>query len=400
MSADHFVKVFDVLDAGYRDWTFPAFGLIFVAVGTVIAVFPMIARMAGIPFLSFQSRWRAFSRYGMVVLAILWTAVVFLATYSAHLRHKWLVEENRCSVVAGPVEHFVPMPSAGHAQETFTVAGVPFGYSDFGVTDAFNNTRAYGGPINANSYVRICYDPSDNAILRLEIRDFTGKLKDYSTAASFFPQLPPAPDVGRNNPPHDVPRNNPPATIEWFGTLAFVLLIADFAAIQVLFLPYLRTFFRLKTMPVRDSPIPATLEAGKKIKLRNCTILWDRETRVIWLRPRGLNVLQVPFAVAALSMDAGDRWISAARIRFSPAPPLFFALLLAQVYWSTSATMRPGVTFPSPAVVVGIFVLLFLIGAPIGLLRLRSRMEILVRDALAELKDMSGPWSRRAPALA
>jgi hypothetical protein len=285
MGADHFVKVFDVLDAGYRDWMFPAFGLIFVAIGTVIAVFPKIVKMTGIPFLTFQSGWRAFARYGMVVFAILWTAVVFLATYSVHLRHKSLVEENRCPVVEGPVEHFVPMPSAGHAQETFIVSGVLFGYSDFGVTDAFNNTRAYGGPINADSYVRICYDPSDNAILRLEIRDFTGKLKDYSTAESFFPQLALAPDVGRNNPPHDVPRNNPPGTIEWFGVMAFVLLIVDFIAIQVLFLPYLRTFFRLKTMPVRDCPVPAALEVGKKIKLRNCVILWDRGTRAIWLRP-------------------------------------------------------------------------------------------------------------------
>jgi hypothetical protein len=31
---------------------------------------------------------------------------------------------------------------------------------------------SHGGPIGADSYVRICYDPKSNTILRLEIRDF------------------------------------------------------------------------------------------------------------------------------------------------------------------------------------------------------------------------------------
>jgi len=59
------------------------------------------------------------------------------------------------------------MPYTGHADESFNVAGVHFRYSDFGATDAFNNTASHGGPITKDSYVRICYDPSGNAILRL-----------------------------------------------------------------------------------------------------------------------------------------------------------------------------------------------------------------------------------------
>ena len=33
MNPDRFVKVFDIVDSGFKDWTFPAFGLIFVVIG-------------------------------------------------------------------------------------------------------------------------------------------------------------------------------------------------------------------------------------------------------------------------------------------------------------------------------------------------------------------------------
>src|SRR5216683_4056122 len=153
MDTDHFVKVFDILDTGFRDWTFSAFGLIFVAVGIVILVFPRFLKAVGIPYLNLQSR---FSRYFDLGFAILWTTLFFSLTYLGYLHHRSLAQENRCRAVEGPVEHFVPMAYGGHAQETFYVSGVRFGYSDFEITDGFNNTSSHGGPINASSYVRIC----------------------------------------------------------------------------------------------------------------------------------------------------------------------------------------------------------------------------------------------------
>src|SRR5712672_2359817 len=157
MNNDNFVKVFDIVDSGFRNWTFSAFGLIFVVVGIIIFVFPRIIKAIGIPNLNFESKSRTFFRYSFLGFAILWTAGTFFATYSVHLRHKALAEQNRCRVVEGTVEHFVPMPHSGHAQESFSVAGVPFRYSDFTITDGFNNTSSHGGPIRSNSYVRICY---------------------------------------------------------------------------------------------------------------------------------------------------------------------------------------------------------------------------------------------------
>ena len=154
-AADHFVKVFDVLDSRFKDWTFSAFGLVFVAVGIVIFFFPNMIRVTGIPYLNVQSGFQTFFRYSFIGFAILWTSISFFTTYSQYLRHKALAEEGRCRVVEGPVEHFIPMPYAGHSQETFSVDGVPFRYSDFIVTDGFNNTSSHGGPINSDSYVRI-----------------------------------------------------------------------------------------------------------------------------------------------------------------------------------------------------------------------------------------------------
>jgi len=48
----------------------------------------------------------------------------------------------------------------------------------FWPTDAFNNAASHARPINSDSYVRSCCDPSENAILRLQIRDFKGSLQD------------------------------------------------------------------------------------------------------------------------------------------------------------------------------------------------------------------------------
>ena len=150
-AAGRLVKIFDVQDSGFRDWTFPAFGLLFVVIGLFILVFPNLIRAVGIPYLNLQSGLQKSFPYVFVGFAVIWTAIAFFTTYSAYLRHRALVVEGRCNSVEGPVEHFVPMPYAGHAQESFSVAGVPFRYSDFIITDGFNNTSSHGGPIHGDS---------------------------------------------------------------------------------------------------------------------------------------------------------------------------------------------------------------------------------------------------------
>jgi hypothetical protein len=210
----HFVKVFDVLDSGFKDWPFSAFGLIFVVIGIGIFIFPNAVKAVGIPYLNVSSGFQKFSRYGFLGFALLWTAISFSATYSQHLRHKALAQDNRCRTVEGPVERFVPMPYAGHGVESFSVGGVSFRYSDFIITDGFNNTSSHGGPVSGDSYVRICYDPSDGIILHLEIRDFKGDVKDYAKTENIFPGPSDAVNISGKNPTINIP---------WYSNLFIVL---------------------------------------------------------------------------------------------------------------------------------------------------------------------------------
>jgi hypothetical protein len=391
-NAGHFVKVFAVADRGYN-WSLPAFGCIFIIVGFFIAIFPRIIKTTGIPFLNFKSKLRSFHRYFFLGFGILWTAITFIGTYSQYLRHKSLVQDNKCRVVEGLVQNFVAMPFAGHAQESFSIAGVQFAYSDFVVTDGFNNASSHGGLIKADSYVRICYDPSGNIILRLEIRDFKGDAKDYANAPNIFSDF-------FHAKPEDIQnlRNQkPPVELPWYSNLFVVLYFLDFAAILALFLPYVRTFFRIKTAIVYDCPVPKTLEAEKRVKLRNSMIYWDVDNHAIWLRPRGFNIFQIPLTVALLRTDPIGESVKEMEIRFSSGFPVVMIVFLWTVYRSMSAVMAIGPNPPPPAIFTGFMafaVLMFLVSGYFFLRRTRSRMTDLVAYALLELKEMQDSYPR------
>jgi len=74
------------------------------------------------------------------------------------------------SVVEGTVTNFHPMPYSGHQNETFSVNGVQFSYSDYVIVPCFNNTSSHGGPIREGLRVRIAY--SDDCILKLDVAGF------------------------------------------------------------------------------------------------------------------------------------------------------------------------------------------------------------------------------------
>lgn len=71
------------------------------------------------------------------------------------------------AVAEGTVSNFHPMPSSGHGEETFSVNGVRFSYSDYVIVPCFNKTASHGGPMHEGLRVRIAY--SGNCILRLEV---------------------------------------------------------------------------------------------------------------------------------------------------------------------------------------------------------------------------------------
>jgi hypothetical protein len=281
-----------------------------------------------------------------------------------------MVEENRCWMVEGPVDHFVPMPYGGHASESFSVHGVPFKYSDFMITGGFNNTVSHGGPITSDSHVRICYDPSNNVILRLEIRGFNGTTK--RAGVGLFPRPPP----GRGS---DVAETFTP---QWFGLPIGAVVLLDLLGMIVLYRPYLRTFLRIGSMADRFMLRPE-LEPEKTIKLSHCLIYWDRPNHAIWLRPRGLVLFQIPMMVARIHVDADDRTVLGWEVRLSSGGVGFFVLGAAAACWSFVATALPHGGLP-PGVLAGLAAFTIVVGG-LNLRALRSRMMDLVTDALPEI---------------
>jgi hypothetical protein len=371
MPSDQFVKVFDVVDAGFRDWTFSAFGLIFVVAGAGIVLFPSIMRTLNIPYVEFERGSRT-AGFFFIAFAVLWTVFSFRQTYSEHLRHAALVQQNACSIVEGHVEHFSPMPYSGHVTESFSVSGISFHYSDFNATDAFNNAASHGGPINAESYVRICYDPQDNAILRLEIRGFEGEVKDYAS--------------WRNLIPWSSPEDGPVAWLFSYGGLLALLFLLDVIAIERLLLPYVRTFLRIDTQSGLNHRLPIKLEGERKVELGNSMIYWDKAHHAIWLRPRGFNLFQVPSMVAKLTVDTMDRAITGCEIRYSSGALIVLGLFVLIFDVLTSGMAR---SHMHQHLVKLAIVAIFAIGTIIAKVRaMRSRMQTLVDEAIGELGAM------------
>ena len=159
----HYQTVFDVATAGYNSWSFPAFGLIFIAVGALL-----VANRKNLPV-----QWRQGPKAGSLFsffflgFAVLWTLISSLSAYSKYASLSKARNTDSLIVVEGVVTDFRRMPVTGHAMEKFCVSGACFEYSDFVITGGFNNTSSHGGPIHEGLQVRVSY--VGNAIVKLEI---------------------------------------------------------------------------------------------------------------------------------------------------------------------------------------------------------------------------------------
>jgi hypothetical protein len=153
-----YTTVFEITQEPFN-WWFPAFGLIFIVLGTALI---FAAR-----------RWPSFTRakslgYFFVIFASLWTVVAFLGTYIIYRSAINYYHSKNYEVIEGIVESFQPMPYAGHRDECFTVRATRFCYSDYRITPEFNQTASHGGPIREGLPVRITHH--NGHILRLETR--------------------------------------------------------------------------------------------------------------------------------------------------------------------------------------------------------------------------------------
>lgn len=157
-----FVKVFDVAREGYSTWWFPAFGLIFVAIGGLLVFRPGLVQRYMRPR---RLNARVFG-WSYFIFGVLWTVATFVSTYTQYHTAASDLSNGRYEVVEGPVTNFVPMPSEGGSLESFVVGGRRFSYKD-SAAPGFHTTARHGGPIREGLYVRVTY--SGDLILRLEI---------------------------------------------------------------------------------------------------------------------------------------------------------------------------------------------------------------------------------------
>jgi hypothetical protein len=161
---------FDAANHG-PDWQFPAFGLLFVAIGAgLVLLGRMDPTKLGLPNWA-GPPWQRIFPYIFLGFAVLWTTIASAGVFGGWVA-TWLAEtRGQLAVVSGPIENFHPMPVDGHDTERFTVSNVHFEYSDYVVTSGFNQTSSHGGPIREGLLVRISYTGSqaDATIAKLEL---------------------------------------------------------------------------------------------------------------------------------------------------------------------------------------------------------------------------------------
>lgn len=156
---DQYRVVFDLYQKGF-EWWFPAYGLIFIAIG---GVFLWLRQILNWPL----PRPHRFAVYFGIGFAFL-SGVAFLSTFREYVTLHLVYTRSQFSVVEGRVTNFRPMPYEGHQDECFSVQSRTFCYSDFQVTAGFNNSASHGGPIREGLPVRVSY--IDSTIVRLDVR--------------------------------------------------------------------------------------------------------------------------------------------------------------------------------------------------------------------------------------
>ena len=169
-----FITVFDIAEAGYRNWTLPAFGLTFIVLGTIL----LRLFNAGI-FSGYQKRNifnRSFPIF-FIGLAVMCTGATFLVTFSDYWNAREALATKGVEYVEGVTQDFVPMVPHRN-EESFNINGVAFHYSDYRVTAGFNQTESNGGPVHPGTYVRIWY--SGNEILKLQVRKQSSQIHSIS----------------------------------------------------------------------------------------------------------------------------------------------------------------------------------------------------------------------------
>ena len=121
----------------------------------------------------FKSKIRKRFTYFSLIVSIIFITICFHITYSKYKRLRNILKNDQYKIAVGPVENFDSRRYNGYNKVSFVVNLVKFEDRGFDVTNASNQPKFHGIPIDENSYVKIYYtrDMGKNYILKLWIRD-------------------------------------------------------------------------------------------------------------------------------------------------------------------------------------------------------------------------------------
>jgi len=167
MNDSGYIIAFNIMDSTDRQWWWPGAGLLLwcpVVLGIAIYCIIYQQKFGETAFFKFKVSFIAVSSACVLLSLVLAT----IANFKDYQKCFHALASGKASYVEGAVDNFVPMPYGGHANESFTVKGVTFSYSDFDGEAGFNNTSSHGGPIRQGLPVRVWYVGKE--IVKLEIK--------------------------------------------------------------------------------------------------------------------------------------------------------------------------------------------------------------------------------------
>jgi hypothetical protein len=107
--------------------------------------------------------------YFMILCAVITASYDASRWYLYRRNYLRALASGHYEVVEGVVQNLHPMPDDGSSNESFTVAGHAFSYSDYHdleTTTCFNQTTPHRGPVHAGMFLRVKY--VDDCILQIE----------------------------------------------------------------------------------------------------------------------------------------------------------------------------------------------------------------------------------------
>ncbi len=161
-SSEPYKLIFDVTREGFRAWWFPAFGLLFVALGVVGVI---VERR----FASRPRRWPgALGVWAFLGFSVLWTFLSGFFSYREYATLVSAVEQGTVQYVEGPVQNFAPMPANGPRRGALRGRREALRVLDNVAGAGFNDTSTEGGPMRPGLQVRVGY--VGDTIVHLEVR--------------------------------------------------------------------------------------------------------------------------------------------------------------------------------------------------------------------------------------